>query len=66
MDIIQIIGFISSLVTIEEAGRGWLSRVYQFCKNENAKKKIAFAEWDAGDESTQRIIDGFKCSMAAI
>lgn len=62
----DIIGFISSLVTIEEAGRGWLSGVFQFRKNENAKKKIAFAEWDAGDESSQRIIDGFKCSMAAI
>lgn len=57
MDIATIIGLISSLVTIEEAGRGWASGLFHFCKKERAKKKIVFVEWDAEDETTQRIID---------
>lgn len=65
MDIATIIGLISSLVTIEEAGRGWASGLFHFCKKERAKKKIVFVEWDAEDETTQRIIDAFKCGMAA-
>ena len=39
MDIATIIGLISSLVTIEEAGRGWASGLFHFCKKERAKKK---------------------------
>lgn len=65
MDIATIIGLISSLVTIEEAGRGWVSGLFHFCKKKRAKKKIVFVEWDAEDETTQRIIDAFKCGMAA-
>ena len=65
MDIATIIGLISSLVTIEEAGRGWASGLFHFCKKKRAKKKIVFVEWDAEDETTQRIIDAFKCGMAA-
>lgn len=57
MDIATIIGLISSLVTIEEAGRGWVSGLFHFCKKKRAKKKIVFVEWDAEDETTQRIID---------
>ena len=63
MDIATIIGLISSLVTIEEAGRGWASGLFHFCKKKRAKKKIVFVEWDAEDETTQRIIDAFKCGM---
>ena len=65
MDIATIIGLISSLVTIEEAGRGWASGLFHFCKKKRAKKKIVFVEWDAEDETTQRIINAFKCGMAA-
>ena len=38
MDIATIIGLISSLVTIEEAGRGWASGLFHFCKKKRAKK----------------------------
>ena len=65
MDVITVIGFISSLVTIEEAGRGWLSGIFHFCKSKHAQKKIEFVEWDSNDESAQMIIDAFKCDMAA-
>ena len=65
MDIATIIGLISSLLTIEEDGRGWTSGLFHFCKKKHAKKKIVFVEWDTKDESAQRLIDAFKCKMAA-
>ena len=65
MDVATILGLISSLVTIEEVGRGWASGLFHFCKKKRAKNKIVFAEWDAEDETTQRIIDAFKCRMSA-
>ena len=65
MDIATIIGLISGLLTIEEAGRGWTSRLFHFCNKKHAKKKIVFVEWDTKDESSQRLIDAFKCGMAA-
>ena len=55
MDIATIIGLISSLVTIEEAGRGWASGLFHFCKKKRAKKKIVFVEWDAEDLKKRHI-----------
>ena len=65
MDIIGVVGFISALVTIEEAGRGWIKSILNIFNKNQAKKKIIFVEWDTDDESTQRVLDEFKCNMSA-
>ena len=61
----NIVSFISALVTIEEAGRGWGSCFFKFFNKNQIKKKLVFAEWDTDDESTQRILDAFKCNVAS-
>ena len=65
MDIISMVGFISALVTIEEAGRSWGSCILDKFNKNQAKKKLIFAEWDTEDESTQRVLDAFKCNVSA-
>ena len=55
MDIIGVVGFISALVTIEEAGRSWRECILKIFNKNQAKKKLIFAEWDTDDESTQRV-----------
>ena len=39
MDIATIIGLISSLVTIEEAGRGWVSGIVFILQEETCQEK---------------------------
>ena len=39
MDIATIIGLISSLVTIEEAGRGWASGLFHFWQEGTCQEK---------------------------
>lgn len=39
--------------------------IVSFLQEETCQEKIVFVEWDAEDETTQRIIDAFKCGMAA-
>ena len=65
MDIIGVVGFISALVTIEEAGRSWRECILKIFNKNQAKKKLIFAEWDTDDESTQRVLDAFKCKVSA-
>ena len=65
MDLITVIGFISSLVTIEEAGRSLGSCIFDKLRLRKAKKKIVFIEWDTEEESVQRIIDAFKNNVKA-
>ncbi len=60
-----MVGFISALVTIEEAGRSWGSCILDKFNKNQAKKKLIFAEWDTEDESTQRVLDAFKCNVSA-
>ena len=65
MEIIGVVGLLSSLITIEESGRGWGLSFLNIFNEERAKKKLVFAEWDTDDESTQRVLDAFKCDVSA-
>lgn len=65
MEIIGIVGLFSSLITIEESGRGWGLSILNLFNEKRAKKKLVFAEWDTDDESTQRVLDAFKCDVSA-
>ena len=65
MEIIDIVGLFSSLITIEEAGSGWGLSILNIFHEKRAKQKLVFAEWDTDDESTQRVIDAFKCNVSA-
>ena len=65
MDVITIVSLISSLITIEEAGRNWGSFILDYFKINREKKKLKFAEWDTEDEVAQMIIDAFKGNVAA-
>lgn len=58
MDWVTIVGLIGTLVTIEEAGRGWFSGI----KKIFAKRKIRLCNWDSTDPVTQRLLDAFKSS----
>lgn len=61
MDWGTIVGLIGTLVTIEEAGRGWFSDI----KKIFAKRKIRLCNWDSTDPVTQRLLDAFKSSAYA-
>lgn len=59
MDLITIVGLLGTLVTFEEAGRGWLP----FIKVKRAKRKIQLTEWNSNDPIVQRALDEFKCKV---
>ena len=65
MEIIGVVSLLSSLITIEETGRGWRSSIFNILNEKRSKKKLVFAEWDTDDESTQRVLDAFKCDVSA-
>ena len=61
MDFTTIIGLIGTLVTFEEAGRGWLPII----KNQRAKNKIKLSNWDSKDPTVQHVLDSFKSDVRA-
>ena len=61
MDWVTMVGLIGTLVTIEEAGRGWFSGI----KKIFAKREVRLCNWDSTDPVTQRLLDAFKSSAYA-
>lgn len=61
MDFTVIIGLIGSLVTFEEAGRGW----FPIIKKLKAKNKIKLSNWDSEDPVVQHLLDAFKSTTTA-
>ncbi len=61
MDLVTIIGLIGTLVTFEEAGRGWLPII----KNHRAKNTIKLCNWDSKDPTVQHVLDSFKSDVRA-
>lgn len=59
MDLLAAIGFLSSLVTFEEAGRSWL----EIIKDKKKKNDINISKWDSDDPLVQRCLDKFKTEM---
>lgn len=59
MDLAAAIGMISSLVTLEEAGRSWVLIV----KDKLKRKKIDINNWDSNDPLVQACLDRFKTDM---
>ncbi|MCD8016093.1 MAG: hypothetical protein LUG99_23655 [Lachnospiraceae bacterium] len=62
MDFVAVIGLIGSFVTLEEAGRSWITII----KNKIRKKGISVAEWDSDDPVVQSCLDKFKSSMGEV
>lgn len=59
MDLVTAIGLVSSIVTLEEAGRSWL-----FIVNDKFKRKeININDWDSKDPIVQALLDRFKTDM---
>lgn len=61
MDIIQIIGLLSSLLSIEQSGKGFIHWGQKRAK----WRKISNCKWDSADPTMQRLIDSFKSSVAS-
>lgn len=61
MDFTTIIGLIGTLVTFEEAGRGWLPII----KNQRLKNMIKLSNWDSKDSTVQHVLDSFKSDVRA-
>lgn len=59
MDLIAAIGLISSVVTIEEAGRSWILII----KDKLKRKEIDINNWDSDDPLVQACLDKFKTDM---
>ena len=59
MDLVTAIGLLSSLVTLEEAGRSWVLIV----KDKVNRKKIDINNWDSNDPLVQACLDRFKTDM---
>lgn len=63
MEFDVIISLIGSLITIEEAGRGWIYNIRSFLRKSNQKKIIELKQWDDPNPVVQRLMDGFKSNM---
>lgn len=61
MDFMTIIGLLGTLVTFEEAGRGWFPTI----KNQKVKNKINLSNWDSNDPAIQHTLDSFKADVRA-
>lgn len=61
MDFTAIIGLIGTLVTFEEAGRGWLPII----KKQRMKNTIKLSNWDSKDPTVQHVLDSFKSDVRA-
>ena len=59
MDLAAAIGMISSLVTLEEAGRSWVLII----KDKLKRKEIDINNWDSDDPLVQDCLDRFKNDM---
>lgn len=59
MDLTAAIGLISSIVTIEEAGRSWILII----KDKLKRKEIDINNWDSDDPLVQSCLDKFKTNM---
>ena len=59
MDLMAAIGLLSSIVTLEEAGRSWVLIV----KDKVKRKKIDINNWDSNDPLVQSSLDRFKTDM---
>ena len=59
MDLMAAIGLISSVVTLEEAGRSWVLIV----KDKLKRKEIDINNWDSNDPLVQACLDRFKTDM---
>lgn len=59
MDLMAAIGLISSIVTIEEAGRSWILII----KDKLKRKEIDINNWDSDDPLVQSCLDRFKTNM---
>ena len=59
MDLMAAIGLLSSIVTLEEAGRSWVLIV----KDKVKRKKIDINNWDSNDPLVQACLDRFKTDM---
>ncbi len=56
MDLMAAIGLLSSIVTLEEAGRSWVLIV----KDKLKRKEIDINNWDSDDPLVQTCLDRFK------
>lgn len=61
MDFTTMIGLFGTLVTFEEAGRGWLPII----ENQRVKNTIKLSNWDSKDPTVQRVLDSFKSGVRA-
>ena len=59
MDLMAAIGLLSSIVTLEEAGRSWVLIV----KDKLKRKEIDINNWDSDDPLVQTCLDRFKTDM---
>ena len=59
MDLMVAIGLLSSIVTLEEAGRSWVLIV----KDKLKRKEIDINNWDSDDPLVQACLDRFKTDM---
>ena len=59
MDLMAAIGLLSSIVTLEEAGRSWVLIV----KDKLKRKEIDINNWDSNDPVVQACLDRFKTDM---
>lgn len=59
MDLMAAIGLLSSIVTLEEAGRSWVLIV----KDKLKRKEIDINNWDSDDSLVQACLDRFKTDM---
>ena len=59
MDLMAAIGLLSSIVTLEEAGRSWVLIV----KDKLKRKEIDINNWDSDDPLVQACLDRFKTDM---
>ena len=55
MDLMAAIGLLSSIVTLEEAGRSWVLIV----KDKLKRKEIDINNWDSDDPLVQACLDRF-------
>ncbi len=60
MNFLSIIGFISSLVTFEEAGRSWITKI------KTEKKVVNLNDWDSNDSIVQLCLDKFKTGISEL
>lgn len=62
MDLVTIIGFISSIVTLEEAGRNWIPMIKEYINGKESHSYIPFC-LDSENESIRYAIDKFEASV---